>query len=90
MSHQGVGVHDGDKLVEKVGLGDEELWGQFLHHSLQLLGGIPWNSVPGLWLTPEAVKPEQSQTHMVFISAASTKINQQISMQTKWLTSFYF
>lgn len=87
MSHQGVGVHDGDKLVEKVGLGDEELWGQLLHHSLQLLGGIPWNSVPGLWLTPKAVKAEQSQkTHG--ISAAS--YNQQISMQTKWFTSFCF
>lgn len=74
VSHQGVGVHDGDKLVEKVGLGDEELWGQFLHHSLQLLGGIPWNSVPGLWLTPKAVKAEQSQkTHGIYFSSFSQK-----------------
>ena len=89
VSHQGVGVHDGDKLVEKVGLGDEELWGQLLHHGLQLLSGVPGNAVPGLWLTPKAAKADQSQKTQDS-SAASYKINQQISMQTKWFTSFYF
>ena len=89
MSHQGVGVHDGDKLVEKVGLGDEELWGQLLHHSLQLLGGIPWNSVPGLWLTPKAVKAGTIPKNTGYFSSF-LQINQQTSMQTKWFTSFCF
>lgn len=53
VSHQGIGVHDGDELVEEVGLGDEELRGQPFHHGLQLLGSVPWDSIPGLWLTPK-------------------------------------
>lgn len=52
MSHQGVGVHDGHQLMEEVRLGHEELRGQPLHHALQLLSRIPWDSIPGFGLTP--------------------------------------
>lgn len=62
MSHQGVGVHDGDKLMQEVRLGDEELWGQPLHHGLQLLGSKPWymllNIVQGTG-QPSATKCQQ-------------------------------
>lgn len=50
--HQDVGVHDGDQLVEQVGLGVEQLRGQFLHHGLQLLGCRGRNPVPGLGFAP--------------------------------------
>lgn len=50
--HQGVGVHDGHKLMQEVGLGHEELWSQFLHHVFQLLSSIAWDSIPGFWLAP--------------------------------------
>lgn len=60
--------------------------GQLLHHSLQLLGRIPWNSVPGLWLTPKAVKAEQFKKHMVFQQLLTTSNIQ----QTKMVHSFLF
>lgn len=52
MSHQSIGVHDGHKLMEQIWLGHKELWSELLHYIFQLLGSVPWNSIPGFWLTP--------------------------------------
>lgn len=63
VSHQGVGVHDGHQLVQKVGLGHEELRSQLPHHALQLLSRKPRDSIPGFWLAPgdEVVKTNLNQ-----------------------------
>lgn len=52
MVHQGVGVHDGDQLVEQVRLRLKKLWGQFPHHILQLLGSKTRSTIPGFGFPP--------------------------------------
>jgi len=52
MGHEGVGIHEGNKLVQKVRLAIKELRCQLLHHLFQMFcckGGYP---IPGLRLTP--------------------------------------
>ena len=54
--HEDVGIHDGDQLMEEVGLRVEQLRRQFLHHGLQLLCGRGRHAVPRLRLTPGNVE----------------------------------
>ena len=50
--HQGVGVHDGDQLVQEVRLRLKQLRGQLLHHRLQLLSSGARRPVPRLGFSP--------------------------------------
>lgn len=52
MLHQDIGIHDCDKLMEEVRLGVKQLWGQFLHHGLQLFSCGGRHSIPRLRFTP--------------------------------------
>lgn len=56
MGHQGVGVHDGDQLVQQVRLGLEQLRGQFPHHLLQLLCSKTRSPIPCFRLPPKMNK----------------------------------
>jgi hypothetical protein len=50
--HEDVGIHDGDKLVQQVRLRVKQLWGQLLHHGLQLLCRVGRDTIPRLRLPP--------------------------------------
>lgn len=52
MSHEDVGVHYGDQLVQEVRLELKQLWRQLLHHVLQSFGRHRRNPVPGFRFTP--------------------------------------
>ena len=59
MRHEDIGVHDGDQLVQEVGLILKQLWRQLLHHLLKTLSCYRWNPVPSLWFTPGNNRQEQ-------------------------------
>lgn len=52
MGHEGVGVHEGDELVQQVGLALEKFGRQLLHHLLQVLGREGRHAVPRFGLAP--------------------------------------
>ena len=52
VGHEGVGVHDGDQLVQEVGLGVEQLRGKLLHHRFQLLSSGARRTIPRLGFSP--------------------------------------
>lgn len=52
MSHEDIRVHDGDQLMQEVGLELKQLWRQLLHHLLQAFSRHRWNPVPGFRFTP--------------------------------------
>ena len=52
--HEDVGVHDGDELVQEVGLIFKQLWCQLLHHLLKPLSCHRGNPIPSLGFTPGA------------------------------------
>lgn len=56
VGHQGVGVHDGDQLVQQVRLRLKQLWSQFPHHLLQLFCSKTRSSIPGFGLPPYGEK----------------------------------
>ena len=56
VGHEGVGVHEGDELVQQVGLALEQLRRQLLHHLLQVLRRERRHSVPRLRFTPKDKK----------------------------------
>lgn len=52
VSHEDIGVHDGDQLVEEVRLELKQLRRQLLHHFLQSFSSHRRNPVPGFRFTP--------------------------------------
>lgn len=53
MSHEDVGVHDGNKLMQEVRLKLKQLWCQLLHNLLKLLSCRRGNAIPSLGFSPE-------------------------------------
>lgn len=52
MSHEDIGVHDGDELVQQVRLELKQLWRQLLHNIFKLFSGRRRNPIPSLRFTP--------------------------------------
>lgn len=65
MGHEGVGIHEGDKLVQEVRLAIKELRCQLLHHLFQMFRRKRGYPIPGLRLTPGHVERGHTEwSHM--------------------------
>lgn len=56
MSHEDIGVHDGDQLMQEVGLVLKQLWRQFLHNLLKSFSCHRGNAIPSLRFTPGMIE----------------------------------